>query len=673
MTCASWLLIASLAQTHLGEPLGTIDALARPVAATFGPAGTVENALWVAESGSGAVGAGLRALGGIDVSFTGRSAGKTVARAGLGVLISPTGVAVDGEGAVYATDDVLHAVWRFLPDGTQEQLARKGSGPGEVYDPCDVEVWPRHNGPAQFLAVADRGNRRAQVLDLASGQWLELKRPMKRSEPFAVGFAPGALDRNGDAGPGGILIADGARNQVDRFTSGGSYRDSFSDWGYFPSLVSAPSALAFADRHIFVADTDNHRVQAFDLERPGDPTDGLRYRFGVHAIRPGEGDGSLHYPVDIAIDRDAVLIAVVEPLDDRVQIFGRGQGAAPKADPTRAGLGAPAAHFGPRIAASGQYLVTLSPESHRAQAHDLRGEQPIKISELFGFGERLGMLRTPVGVYLGSEGTDLLITDRGNRRLTRASLDVTPDQPIEQNPELETVLDALDLESFGIDPGDVTRVHAAGQEGPGLIAIVDHASDKVALFNDGLELVGRIGGSDADPIVGISGVAATPGGTLLVLDRFGAGSPEGSDESADPKGVADARGGRVLELSLEGEVLSSFGGGTLVDPAAVVAHGDRAWVADAARDRIEIYRRQPSGAGEPPGAYESIGGFGRFGLGRAEFHEPRGLAITGDERLVVLDFGHHRGQIFDLEGNFLDGFGGRLYTAPLRAAGARRK
>ena len=61
-----------------------------------------------------------------------------------------------------------------------------------------------------------------------------------------------------------------------------------------------------------------------------------------------------------------------------------------------------------------------------------------------------------------------------------------------------------------------------------------------------------------------------------------------------------------------------------------------------------------------------VGRWGTEGLGRGEFLDPRGLAFLGDGRLVVIDHGNHRGQIFDGEGQFLSGFGSRLYVLPLR-------
>ncbi|MFT7076370.1 MAG: DNA-binding beta-propeller fold protein YncE [Planctomycetota bacterium] len=654
--------VAVAPQSHLGEAIGTIDALARPVAATFGPAAGEENALWVAEAGSATSPPGLRALGGIDASFSGQTAGRTVARAGVGILKRPTGVAVDGRGDVYATDDVDHAVWKFALDGTTTRLAAKGTAVGEVLFPTDVEVWPRHAGAATHLAVADAGNGRAQLLNLTTGAWTELRIAGAKSEPLAVAFVPRTASAEADVPVGlpvGLLVADGARHRIDRFDLNGEYVSSFSDWGFFPTLVASPGGIECADGLYFIADTENHRVQAFEQDRPGNAKDGLRYRFGIHAIRPGEGDGSLHYPTDIAIDRDGVVIAIVEPLDNRIQIFGRGVGAKPKHDPTRAGLGAPSAHLGELISTSGQYLATLSPESHRVLIHDMRGDGPVKISEVFGYGERLGMVRTPIGVHLSNDGHSLLVTDRGNRRLTRATLNVSPDEPLRQDPELEIVLDALDLGALGILPGDVTLVPSSGDEGaPPTIAVVDGATDTVALFDDQLELIRRVGGSTDDPIIGIAGVTATPAGTLLILDGFGGGTT--SD--------GGLQRGRILEYSVEGKRLGSFGAGLLASPAAAVCHGSRVWVTDAARDRVEVFSRS-----EPGGKWDLSGGFGEAGLGRAQFHEPRGLGITKDGRLIVLDHGNHRGQIFDLEGNFLEGFGGRLYTAPLRSTGGKNR
>ncbi|MEM9382456.1 MAG: hypothetical protein AAGB93_21060, partial [Planctomycetota bacterium] len=478
-------------------------------------------------------------------------------------------------------------------------------------------------GTARPLVFAGRG-----------GGWRPLGRGLLHP-PTAVTFA------HAPDGKRLVAVADGARHRVEVFALDGTHLGGFGDWGGFPSLLSTPTGLSFADGNVFVADSENHRVQAFRVDPEDRRIGRLAYRFGVHAIQPGDGEGSLHYPGDVAVSGDAAVLALVEPLDDRVQLFVRAPGAEPVEDPLRASIGPPAAHFGPPVAGSGAYLVSVSPESHRVQVHDLRGEEPIRISEAYVYGERLGMLRGPCAVWLGAGGRELLTLDRGNRRLSRALLDVRPDEPVAQNTELALHTDAVDLRVLTSNPafvpGAVARIE--GPDGGPWIAVTDRGSDGIVLLDDDLALVRRIvPGGDGDPVRGIDGLAGTDRGTLLLVD---------------------GAGGRVVEMDVEGRLLGAFGD-RLETPSGIACEGARAWVTDRRRDRVEIYER-----GED-GAYAHVRGFGGRGLGRAEFHEPRGVAMLADGRVVVLDHGNHRGQIFDREGNFVGGFGSRLYTTELR-------
>lgn len=631
--------------THLGLYIGTIDALVRPVAVDFGPAGDVDRALWVAERGDTVTEPGLRALDGVDGSLGGKTTtARTLVRRGVGTLAEPSGLAVSRAGEVWATDSALHSLFRFTADGEHEVVAGMGSGAGELLFPEGVTLLESEDGTLRRVAVADAGNGRVQLFDPGAETWTVLDAD-DLEWPSAVAFFGDASDGSAASR---VAVCDASRHKVVTFALDGSDVQTFSDWGPFPSFVSSPGGIDTTDGLLFVSDTENHRVQAFDPNRDGR----LDYRFGVHAIRPGEGAGSFHYPRGIAIDANGNLMALAEPMDGRIQVFGRAEGHVPKEDPTRAGLGSPSAHLGPVAAASGQFLATVSPESHRVTIHDVRGERPVKIAELFGFGRRLGALRGPSGVWLADGGSKLIVADSGTRRLTRATLRVDPDETLRQRPELAIYEDAVRLDALEFPPDqrpDRERPWVAPLPGAVCtyespngtrIAVIDRANEVVLLLDEVLDPVRVLSLGPARP----TGLVPSPRGGLLVA-------------------AAGRAGGHVFEFDATGTLLHEFGTDVLAQPAGLAARADRIWVTEPLRDRVEVFELTDDAAAPP----EHVGGFGGRGLGRKRFHGPTDACVLGDGRLIVIDHGNHRGQIFTPDGEFDAGFGSRLYVAPLRA------
>lgn len=649
--------------SHIGRYVGTVSGLASPRAVAFDG----EGRLWVAEAGDGSTSARVRAhvLGfGDDGTLMDH---ESVDTRGAGSLVSPAGLAIDEAGFVYVSDDELHAVRRLGPGGKVDDLALHGASVGSVVQPAGLGIG-EIDGEGT-LVVSDAGNGRVQLMALDQGDWRALLRgPIVRPVDACV-MADGTL-----------VVADAARQRLDHVSASGEHLRAFSDWGSFPSLVSTPLGVEALGALVMVADTENHRVQAFDpaQELP------LAYRFGVHAIRPGEGEGKLHYPRDIAVRRDGDLIAIPEPLDDRVQLFARAPGAEPEEDNVRASIGGPSAHFGPQVSGSGQFLVTCSPESHKVQLHDMRLEEPIKIADLFGYGTRLGMLRGPSGLWLDDEGRTLLVTDVGNRRLTRVRLDVKPDEPLAQMPEIATYEDALDFSM--VDLASLGSVMRGGEEVkaapiiPGPVCIVDCGEERFIVVADNgnealivlddsltpLQVVGGLFGGPVGALGKITGLAAIESGFLVTcrnretsmnlqpgasLYEFARAFP---GEPGEAIFTPTARGSKAPQRRLGGvAVRGSEIFVTVPDQAKVVR----------LRSMDPELRSASSGVDDELAPVDS---FGAEGLGRGEFLDPRGLAVLGDGRLVVIDHGNHRGQIFDAEGNFLSGFGSRLYTAQLR-------
>jgi DNA-binding beta-propeller fold protein YncE len=79
-------------------------------------------------------------------------------QAGEGEPNGASGIAIDGQGILYVTDGRSHKVRKFTADGKfLESWGRRGSGPGELDSPWGITV--DHQG---YVYVADFKNHRAQ-------------------------------------------------------------------------------------------------------------------------------------------------------------------------------------------------------------------------------------------------------------------------------------------------------------------------------------------------------------------------------------------------------------------------------------------------------------------------------------------------------------------------------
>jgi len=116
--------------------------------------------------------------------------------------------------------------------------------------------------------------------------------------------------------------------------------------------------------------------------------------------------------------------------------------------------------------------------------------------------------------------------------------------------------------------------------------------------------------------------------------------------------VVDAYNQRVQFFDEQGRYLGEFGGngveaGQIVNAIDLaIDDDDNLYVSDAAVNRVQKF--------DADGKF--IRQWGSFGSELGQFYKPKGVAVLRD-RLLVIDFGNHRGQIFDLEGKPLGAVG----------------
>jgi tripartite motif-containing protein 71 len=221
-----------------------------------------------------------------------------------------SGVAVASDGTLYVADKHNHRIQRFSATGQfLGKWGSEGSGDGEFSGPGDVAV-----APDGTVYVADTGNFRIQRFS-PTGQFLGKWGSSGTGDgqfvsPSGVAVAPDGTVYTGDyvihriqrfsatglflgawgglAGPTGLAVApDGTvyvadyydshpkpygpygTHRIQRFSATGEFLGEWGSGGSDDGYFDGPSGVAVApDGTIYVADTDNHRIQAFGTAYP---------------------------------------------------------------------------------------------------------------------------------------------------------------------------------------------------------------------------------------------------------------------------------------------------------------------------------------------------------------------------------------------------------------------
>ncbi|NUQ48670.1 MAG: hypothetical protein HUU27_01945, partial [Phycisphaerae bacterium] len=605
----AWVAAAPLVAQH-ATPLGryqlTLSDIPDPVASAFAPDGR----LYVA-SPRGSV-----------LIFD--ALGRRLGALGTGAPLGPRGVAVAEDGAVFVTDGAADRVVVFSPDGAlKANWGRRGRAPGEFCEPGAITV------AAGRVYVLDAGNARVQVFD-RDGQVVRVL----DAPPNVAGLRAEWSGLAADA-DGAIFVTDVASHRVQRLDAEGRPLDGWGDWGSHRGLLASPLGLALSGGQVFVADAFNHRIQVFSAA--GSP----QYEWGLHVLRPHEGEGRLHYPAHVAISPDGALAAVCEPLEDRVQLFGRMAPGEPFPERLLEGPD-PSAHYGQRFAVSGDCLAIVEPEGQAVQLYDASRGTPINITTIGHYGSKPGQLSNPRDVVLDAAGGELLVLDAGNRRIQQFRVDLAPQAEVAYSlriSRLERCVSYAAIErqldpplTWPLDPAALDR----GADGR--LFLLDGRNARVIVLDAAWRVTASFGrrGAASGELMRPVDLALTPDGRrVLVVD-----AGRRSVEFFDPEGRhSDSWGGRGLGL---------------VEPAGVAALQDGVVVVDRGADavlRLDWQGRE-------------LARWGGRGVEAGQFFKPTAAGIDARGRLIVLDHGNHRGQYFTADGRFLHAFGARLYVLP---------
>jgi DNA-binding beta-propeller fold protein YncE len=169
----------------------------------------------------------------------------------------PVQVITDDEGDLFVSDEAVHRITRFQPDGEfVSKFGDEGGGPGELRGPAGIAFDPEGN-----LVIVDSQNHRVQRFT-ADGEFLD-GFGSQGCEPGQFELPMGVhVDELG-----GVYVADWGNQRVQKLSPSGEPLMVIGQEGCHDGEFNWPTGVA-VDGHgdIYVCDWGNNRVQLFNQE-----------------------------------------------------------------------------------------------------------------------------------------------------------------------------------------------------------------------------------------------------------------------------------------------------------------------------------------------------------------------------------------------------------------------
>jgi len=558
-----------------------------------------------------------------------------IGQRGNGVLRVPEAVAFSPSGDVYVADQFSYVIQRFSPDGVfKGQWGSYGKRPGQLGAISGLAL----DGQGNVYAV-DSPQDRVQKFDPHGHLLTSWGRHGRGLGEFNFGGGSGA-----DRPPGGaiairgdhVYVADSNNNRIERFDLDGTHPMSFGQVGRGPGQMRHPRAIAVSTRAIYVGDDYNTRIDEFDLQG----------HFVAQMGTVGKGRGQFTDPYGVTVGPDG-NVYVADDNDNRViRLTPR---LAWIEDWRGDGRGRLSYVRGLATDAAGRVYVADS-GNNRVVVFDAHGG----LVRTWGrSGRTAGQLIGPLAVATDSAGGVLVAETYsslgpinlydpalvyrttwvggggailGHHFFSPTALAVAPDGSVWVNDRQNGVLRHLSamgrflgsLGGPGAQAGRLSNPAGLTVDIKANVVVADTDNHRVQRFS----ALGRLRNVWPLPL------GARP--VAVAVDRRG------------DTYVADAGTSRVEKLNPHGTLVRSWGGagarpGRFQQPSGIaVDPGGDIFVSDLVNDRIQKF----SGDGR------LLGAWGRDGSARGELSQPAGVTVDCRGDLLVADTKNNRVQIF---------------------------
>jgi len=217
-------------------------------------------------------------------------------------LLSPVGVAVDGDDNIYVADSELAAVFVFSRKGEfLRTLETRGKGRESLFQrPTGLAL----DAARRLLYVADTWSHQVLVLDLEGNALMTIGRrgagPGEFNYPTSLALVGGEL-----------YVVDAMNFRVQVLAADGEFLRSFGELGNSTGTLNRPKGISVdGDSNVYVVDALFETVQVFDSQGQ------LLYYFG----HGGRDEGGFTLPSGIYIN-PGNHIYIADSHNQRIQVF----------------------------------------------------------------------------------------------------------------------------------------------------------------------------------------------------------------------------------------------------------------------------------------------------------------------------------------------------------------